>query len=123
MRWITPSILRFFNGDATTDWHFRVLDAYETEVLRRRCAGSIMLSLELAERGAKSASASSRWVTVDESAQLAHGPAWIVEVVLVEVHQRKSHAELVSTGERVCPQPIELDSRSPWVLKRTGEQR
>jgi hypothetical protein len=44
-------------------------------------------------------------------------------VVLVEIYQGQSNAELVSTRERVCPQPIELEGSTAGVLKGTGEQR
>ena len=82
-----------------------------------------MLSLELAKCGAEAPSTPRCWIAVNEAAELAHGPAWIVEVMLVEIYQGQSNAELVSTGERVGPQSIELDGRAARVLKGAGEQR
>jgi len=81
------------------------------------------LRLELAERRSEPASAASRGIAIDESPQLGHGTARIVQVILVKIDEGESHSEVVTARERRRAQTVELNRSGLRLAERAGEQR
>jgi hypothetical protein len=80
------------------------------------------LGLERAECRSQPSSALSARVPIDQAAELGHCAAGVLELMLVQVHQCKSDADVILCCERMRAETVELDRGALRFLEGPRQQ-
>src|SRR4051812_43461537 len=80
------------------------------------------LRFELGQRSAEPARIADAGMPVDQSAELRHGAAGIVKVVLVQLDQSEPPPDLSPARQQKRPRAVELPRRRLGAVERFGEQ-
>jgi len=82
------------------------------------------LGFETRECHSEPASALRGGVSVDESTQLRHGTARVLEIALIQLYQCQPHPEVVARLQRLRPsQVVQLDGSRLGLVQRPGQER
>ena len=81
-----------------------------------------MLALQVRQRPPKAARCGVAGVEIDQTPELRHGAAGIVQPPLVEIHQRHTHPHVVGRAQPAAAERLELHHGRLRLPQRAAEQ-